>query len=378
MARYSWNESTLLGRIDKLDKMIEKETDEKELAKLYYYYDMLNAEVYNYFYMPYADVPLTKRMPDLYGLFLGNNRYYKMLDVYYDAIKDNIDLISENEIKRDEIIDQINDATKAYVTKEKAISICYDFYNELDEELYEHFKSFYDKRFNHLHFFDPKLIQTLEYGGVQYYMYGINESFIDVAGSNNPYMIVAIIHEIAHAIDNYMNPDGFFDRSYFSEVTSLFMQLVAYYKKVGNFGELYYYYELLNYLSSFYIIAIDGYTYSNIMDTYSENQFNMSKEFFEKIKNCYGKNRNSFYSFMKKYNPHHICYPISMSLALNFFDIYKKDEKKGIEKLKEFINTNNKEDYFHLFLSDEFTETVSNSMKNILINSKECFERHIK
>ena len=81
---------------------------------------------------------------------------------------------------------------------------------------------------------------------------------------------------------------------------------------------------------------------------------------------------------MNKHDSNDICYPISFTLALAFFNIYRQDEKKGIENIKRFIRTVDRDDYIPLVLSNEFSQMVDSEVKALLAESKECFERHTK
>ena len=378
MARYTWDANTILRSIKKVRKLIEKETDEVELARLYHYYDEMNVVLYESFCRPYVDLPLYKRMPEMAGSYLANQRYYNLLNPLDDAIDRNIDLYDEVDALKHDIIDQIIKVSNTYVLKGKAISICHDFYQDLDEELFEHFKRFYEMRFNHLRFTKPNSEGNSNYVGIQYYLYGTNESFISVVGNNNPSMSTTLIHEASHAIDNSMNPDNYLNKDYFYEVISLFVQLVSYYKKVGNFNELYYYYRMYGDVDLYADYARDAYFYDNLMDEYVNNNYVVSPEYYEALREKYKYSKKKVNSFLASYNPRDFCYPISFSMALSLFHIFRQDERRGIENLKRFIRTTNRNEYIPLVLSSEFTDMVSEEVKFLLTEAKDGFSKYKK
>lgn len=377
MARYTWNTNTLLASLKRVEKLMEKETDEVELARLYHYYDAINSAIYDSFIYPRISLPLSKTMPSLVSTFLSNQRYYNLYAPYEDAVANNEELFDETEEKRDAVSDQIEKACGVHVSRTRAISICYDFYKELDEEIFEHFKRFYDMRYNHLKFLSSKE-PSPGFLGRQHYLYGTNESFIEAVGTDNPELSTTLIHESAHAIDNSMNPDNYLSDDFYYEVISIFMELVSYYKKAGNFDELFYAESIYHNLDQYCGFYNDANLFSNLVVEYKNNHYRISPEFYEAIRNKFKMPRKEVDSFLKEYRSSYICYPVSLTLALAFFNIYRQDEKKGIENLKRFIKTKNREDYAPLILSKEFAKMVDSELKTLLTESKECFERRAK
>jgi len=380
MARYTWDVASLQRCLNKIEKLIKRETDEVELAKLYHYYDEINTVIYDNFYYPAVNLPLYKKMPEMLSAYLSNQRYYNLLIPYNNALANNSDLLDDVSEKRSAVSDQIAKVTGAHVTKEKAISICYDFYKDFDPEFFEHFKRFYDMRFNHLRFIKPKEAEelNLDYLGSQNYLFGIDESFIEVVGNDNPDMSTTVIHEIGHAIDNSMNPNSYLSSDFFYEVVTIFMELVSFYKKAGNFDELFYYNSMFKNFKTYASMVSNAYTYSNLMQTYIDFNHYLCPEFYEQVRSEFKMSKKKTDDFLKSYRQKNIVYPVSLSLALSFFHIYKQDEKKGIENLKRFIKTNNRDEFIPLVLTEEFEEMVGDEFKTLMTESGECFARHAK
>ena len=170
----------------------------------------------------------------------------------------------------------------------------------------------------------------------------------------------------------------YLNKDYFYEVISLFVQLVSYYKKVGNFNELYYYYRMYGDVDLYADYARDAYFYDNLMDEYVNNNYVVSPEYYEALREKYKYSKNKVNSFLASYNPRDFCYPISFSMALSLFHIFRQDERRGIENLKRFIRTTNRNEYIPLVLSSEFTDMVSEEVKFLLTEAKEGFSKYKK
>lgn len=377
MARYTWETKSLMASLKSVEKLIERETDEIELAKLYRYYDAINSTIFDTFIYPNVSIPLSKRMPEMFSSFLATQRYYNLYFPLEDAIVNNQALLCETEYRKNVVSDQIEKACGVHVTKTQAISICYDFYKDLDEELFEHFKKFYDMRFNHLKFINSKGLD-IDFLGRQHFLFGINESYIEAVGTNNPEMSTILIHETAHAIDNSMNPESYFSEDFYYEVLSLFTELVSFYKKAGNFDELFYYNSIFDSLDTQFSFIDDANRFSNLMIEYRNNHYRISPEFYESIREKYNLPKKVVNNFLNEHRQNDMCYPISLSLALAFFNIYKQDEKKGMENIKRFIRTTDRDSYIPLVLSNEFSEIVDSEVRSLLTESNECFKRHAK
>ena len=376
MSRYTWQTRDMLRSLGKLQRLMEKEKDPKEKARLMLYYDKMNATIYDSFIMRDVDIPLSKMMPSYFSTFLDQQRYLNLTVPMECALIEHDELLNTAGNNRDSISDQIAKATGVHVTKEKAISICYDFYKGLDEELFEHFKKFYDSRYNHLKFDKYKKGDDVPSWGTQYYLYGTNESFIKVVGSNDPMMTTSIIHEASHHIDSSMNPDNYISEDYFYEVISLFMELVSFYKKAGGFDDLFYQDSVFFGFDVLCENIDDVNSYSNLLELYRDNNYHLCPEFYEQARKQYKMSKKAVNEALSIGAFNSLCYPASASLAYYFFNIYKQDEKKGIEELKKFIKAKDRNEYIPLVLSDEVSKVVSTEVKTLLTDANECFLRH--
>ena len=376
MSRYTWQTRDLLRSLDKIQRLMEKEKDPKEKARLMLYYDSMNSTIYDTFIMRGTNIPLSKLLPSRFSSFLGQQRYISLIGPMEDALIEHDELFNIAGNNRDSIIDKVEKSTGAHVGKEKAISICYDFYRELDEELFEHFKKFYDMRYNHLKFNKVKKGEGFDAWGTQHYLYGTNESFIEITGTDNPMMAVSVIHEAAHHIDSSMNPDNYINEDYLYEVISLFMELVSYYKKAGNFDELFYQDSIIYGFETLCDNIDDANVYANLLELYRDANYRLCPEFYEEARTKYKMSRKRVDEALRRGAFADLCYPASASLAYYFFNIYKQDEKKGIEELKKFIKAKDRNDYMPLVFSDEVSKVVSTEVKTLLTDANECFLRH--
>ena len=189
-------------------------------------------------------------------------------------------------------------------------------------------------------------------------------------------MTTSLIHEASHHIDSSMNPDNYVKEDYFYEVISLFMELVSFYKKAGNFDELFYQDSIIYGCEVLCDNIDEANVYANLMELYRDHKYYLSPEFYEAARNQYKMKRKDIDDALRHSALGELCYPASASLAYQFFSIYRQDEKKGIEELKKFIKTTDRDIYIPLVLSDEVTNAVNDELKHLLTDANECFLRH--
>ena len=127
MSRYTWKTKDLLRSLDKVQKLMDKEKDPAERARLMLYYDTMNSTIYDTFIMRDANIPLSKLLPSRFSSFLADQRYLSLMWPIENAMIQQNDLFNTAGNNRDSINDQIEKITGAHVGKTKAVSICYDF-----------------------------------------------------------------------------------------------------------------------------------------------------------------------------------------------------------------------------------------------------------
>ena len=379
MAKFYWDENILRAEAQKLLKLIEKESDPKERRHLAEYYDALNSTIYDYFIMPTVNTPLSTRIHNMYSTFISSQRYYMLLDSFIDPMEKHLKLYSETCDNHELLEKKISKVSGVYVSKEKAVSICYGFYRDLDDELFKYFKPLFNKRFSHIHFTDKaKESGTIITKGQSYYLLGLDTSYVEVVGSDNPDMALTLIHECGHVIDDSYNPESNLVEDNFYEVVSLFMELVANYREVGKFGTLYHHSNIINRLSSIYSDANDCVNYDMLMGHYRNNGYRINKDFFRRAKEEDGFTKEEIVETLCEDTPNNIVYPISMSLALYFFSIYKRDNKLGLMTLKDFMSTTDRDSYIPLLSDDNFLDVVSKEIELLLLSSNETFKQKLE
>ena len=376
MARYYWNVDSLRRDLNKLRLMAEREKDLEKKANLEAAFDMANNEIFNSYIAPDRNVSRSAMMVANYSSFLADQRYFYLIEPFNTAFENNLRLYNTTMNNLNIVDAAIEQASSVHVGREQAISICRDFYRDLDEELYECFLPFYNERFNHLQF--AKKIN--EYGGTvtrgnQFFIYGLRKSYVNVLGTDDPSMPFTLIHEAGHVIDNNYNPNAVLYDSYFTEVITLLMELIAVDAKAGNFNILYYYNYLMNRINSMSSYANDAVEYDLLMGHYKRNEYVLDKGFYKLAREEDGitKDRANELLFEDSYSD--MVYPICYSLALYFYNIYRSDKRKGLEELKKFLKTIDRDKYIPLMLSKEFTQVVSGEMKNLFRTANTVFKK---
>lgn len=376
MARYYWNIASLRKELDKLRKMAEREKDLEKKAAIEYAYDVANNDIFNSYVAPERNISRSATMVSNYSSFLADQRYFYLIEPFTNAFEDNLRLYNTTMNNLNIVDTAIERAASVHVGREQAISICHDFYRDLDEEFYQCFLPFYNKRFNHLQF----VKKINEYGGTvtrgnQFFIYGVNESFVNILGTDNPSMIITLIHEAAHVVDNSFKPEAVLYDTYFTEVISLFMELAALDAKVGNFKNVFYYNYLMDRINTMYNYANDTVEYDLLMGFYKRNEYTLDKGFYQLAREEEGisKERANTLLFEDGYSD--MVYPICMSLALYFYNIYRSDKRKGLEELKIFLNTLDRDKYIPLMRSKELGQVVSGELNNLFRTANTVFCR---
>ena len=374
MARYYWNIASLRKELDKLRKMAEREKDLEKKAAIEYAYDMANNDIFNSYIAPERNVSRSATMVSNYSSFLADQRYFYLIEPFTNAFEDNLRLYNTTMNNLNIVDTAIERAASVHVGREQALSICRDFYRDLDEEFYQCFLPFYNKRFNHLQF----VKKINEYGGTvtrgnQFFIYGVNESFVNILGTDNPSMIITLIHEAAHVVDNNFKPEAVLYDTYFTEVISLFMELAAIDAKVGNFKNVFYHNYLMDRINTMYNYANDTVEYDLLMGFYKRNEYTLDKGFYQLAREEEGisKERANTLLFEDGYSD--MVYPICVSLALYFYNIYRSDKRKGLEELKKFLNTLDRDKYIPLMRSKELGQVVSGELKNLFRTANTVF-----
>ncbi len=376
MARYYWDVQSFRRDLDKLYKMISNEDNPIKRQKLMYCYDIINNSMFTNFLMPEAGIPLHRKIHSLYASFLSDQRYFELLNSFIEVMDDNLELYNQTYNHMDDINDMIAKASGVHVGREQAVSICYDFYKNLDNSLFRAFQPFYNERFNHLRFLNSIKNTGASYTrGQQYYLYGMKTNYVEVIGSDNPDMVMTLIHESAHVIDANYSPESYLYETYYYEVISLFMELVSNYKKAGNFDELFYYSNYVKRISSFCADAEDGLSFDALMGIYKENHYSINDTFYSTAKEKYDLTKKSVKDILSEVILSDIVYPISFSLALYFFNIYKQDEKKGLVELKKFLKTKDRDEYMPFMLSEKAQHVMHDELKSILTECDQFFQQ---
>ena len=379
MARYYWDITHLRKDYDKLVKAMNLESDPLEKLKLSKACDVVNSVLFEEFIRPDNFISLQAVVTDMYSSFLLEQRYFELLEVFLDPIEGHLELYNDTCKNMDHLEEEINRVTNCHVGRCQAVSICHDFYQGLDEELYSYFEPFYKERYGHL-----KFVKDIAHDdasltcGRAYYLYGLGTNYVQVLGKDNPEMAMTLIHESAHVIDSNMNPEAFLNETYFYEVVSLFMEYVSIYEKTGNFDELFYHGHQIKRISSFFADANVGSDLGTLMSIFKMNDYRINQDFYSLAKKEYDFTRSEVKETLVQGNYNDVVYPISFTLATYFFHIYKQDKRLGLLELKKFLRTVNRDSYIPLILSTEMSSVLEEEVNSLFQSSDEVFSKKIK
>lgn len=343
--------------------------DKKILEKLY-----LNKEVRKELYYLYASINFHNDFPknnedDLtYSLksVMSKDMFYlsffPFLNGPLSKVKTNYKLY-----KTDDLKSNIN------LTKEDILSLTYDFYKNIDKEIFKTFENLFNERNTHLKFITSKY----DYSGQTHYSKSSNEIFIELEYSNSFDNLLTAVHEYGHAIrfKTLKNNPMTISRQAYQEIESTFMEILAidYFTNLDAFKHLKYN-EKKKYFNSFYTQAafinfkmFIKYLYDNFKLNNDDTGYTAFKHYLNDNYNISANQLKQIYEFTSSY---FMRYVLSLFVTFELYSIYNSDKQKAIYLYKEILK-----------LTDENPIDIDNKLKkmNIIIgNNVDAFTKKLE
>ena len=315
---------------------------------------------------------------------LTNDEKNEILDKLIDCEKQNsIHSNNYNKIVIDTYYNtnMINSLYKPVLTKANNYPFYFQIYNNIDIDkllvLAEEFLYMIDKNLYGLYkkMIKDNLINEIfnyNYGGSCTYINGDNSEIILNHNPNNIYMIFALIHEMGHAYDNYLNKTQDYkrDNQINTEVTSLTFELLfAYFLLENNIKEK----EEIkkryrNYIQVYLALMNNAYIYNKLY--FDKNVLMHEKvlnELTSEIIDSISLLQNNFsHKYSEELDFYNNRYGIGLLFSCAFLERFKRDMRSTIQEIKDLScisnNLNTKEilSYFNK------TELINATNKNIL------------
>ena len=274
-----------------------------------------------------------------------NNRYYELCNYFYNNSLKYID--SRNKLFK-LALKCSGESLNYTMDNNYVIELIHSHYESLDKELFEVFKTIYDKQHIFVKYSDniDSFIGNIS-DGYCLYIPVLNKNYIEISNSEGVSKIINTAHEIGHAISNLYSPYSFNNRKddYLTEVASLFFELIINYdvtKNISSFDS-----ALINMetFDNYYEYSLLLSFHNKIVNSWIDNNGVIDNSFYKELKSKYKISKSDFKesinSTIKLDGP----YIISYMVALCLFNIYKHDKKSSIEILKLIIKNGYKDSY---------------------------------
>lgn len=220
-----------------------------------------------------------------------------------------------------------------HLSNEECLALANDFFKNQGEFFYQKFYDFYKDADSHLEFISPNNSTD----GEIHYFNSYNEAFVFVPDHDNFTKASILIHECEHVIDSFNNPN-FYNNLIIREVAAIFMEMigVGYLGNQLNLSDAPY----MRRLSLHSIVKLDAYTIflkNQLLYLINENKRLSDKKLKRILYNKYNMSYK-FIEFCNQYNLYEdYYYQISQLIAIELFDLYKKDKDKALYILKDII-----------------------------------------
>lgn len=333
--KYNWDYDDINREIAKLAIMVQ---EEKDLIKKSYYLRVIDQVKCLLVNNKEVIVSNNQRMNEIINSFNYYGRYYSLIEVYnfvvscYDSKTEEI-VNAYNSINEPELFDY------EYITNDEVLAMNYEFFSNIDQELFNYFKELYKDRYSSIKFTknDPILTDDKSDGNCLF-IDVVRKNFINVNDSQGLSKAVNLAHECGHAIVNLFIGNIYDIRDDFLiEMASIFFEL-AFHNDIGDnidsFENTLLQFEKMNYFN----YTADSLLYhKELIESWEYNDYNVSTDFYHYLKSKYGLSRNTVKDCLKTSIESEGPYIISYMVALELLHIYKDNKKEALNMLKKIL-----------------------------------------
>lgn len=238
------------------------------------------------------------------------------------------------------------DISNIEMNSEEMLQLANDFYSSLDSEYYSYFSKVFAKRKRTIGFLDEP--DNDEAFGRTFFLNYFKESFIIINHSSTVEDLFTLVHEFAHATSLQMNPNHLYPpKSVFGEIDTYFIELVFadYLCSLNIIDERYMRFE-------FGCNVVEAKSIVNKIELIKTESFfpygfNSSKLLLKTGSLMCDLNYEEVLSLFDSSEEVEISI-IGFMYALKLYEIYKKDKKKAMDILKQFIfmKCNTEKEYY--------------------------------
>lgn len=377
---WTWGRKEFFEQIKKLEQLINDENDLRRKLYLQKVLDTTNKLYYETFVsFPRPKVSAKQRLTSILDSNFAYGRYYSIVRQFFNNVSENIDTMDRVSDKLEEIspegnFDFLN--TGATISFDKVLGMVDVFYKNFDNELYQYFLEAYNDKHGTINA-KPLEDEETKTDGTTIFIDGVRKNFISVYETTPLATYICAVHEYGHAIANLINPEvAYSDREdLFSEVASIFPELVALYENGFKFDTIQVLYHLYTTLVTYVNSAEYLVLHTPILNTWADNNHVMNRSFFESLESDYDIDEECFGEALDTTIEDEGIYVISYAVSLELLNIYKRDKKEALELFKRFLKYPAKEDILTFVMENiQLNEHANIESKEVL----QKFEKALK
>lgn len=256
--------------------------------------------------------------------------YYPIIESFISKIKD-----TEDQIDISKVFKLPDENKSLLLTQRDSIELIHEFFRTTPKEIFGIHNRLY-KREKYIRFGQCKSPET---GGEMIFIPGVNKPYITINIDQNSNLLASISHEEGHAIASLINPNRYQrdEHSFYSEIESLFFELIADDYFENELDSETFKNEKLNELLDYFVIAMMIIDQKNIADIGFKQKNPTAKtiKIDRSILNC-----DSSIDIGACIIEEYMKYAISYIVAIELYELYKEDKEQAIEKLKNILNRN--------------------------------------
>ncbi len=332
---YNWSNTDIEREIDKLLIMSK---EEKDLVKRSYYLRIIDQMKSVFIDNKDVIIPNNQKMNEIIYSFKFYGRYYSLIDLYHLILDGYADQTTKL-VRAYDSIDNPELFDYGYITHDDALTMNYDFFHNMDEEIFKYFEILYKDRYKSIKFSkdDPTLKQA-KADGYCIFIDVVCKNFININDSIGLTKVVDLAHECGHAIANLLIRNIYDTRDDFlTEMASLFFQLAFHNdigEKIDTFENTLLQFEQMNYFN--YEANLLLY-HSQLIESWQHNKYNVSPDFYRYLKNKYQLKRPDIKESLNISIGSKGIYIIGYMIALELLHIYKDNKKEALSILKQML-----------------------------------------
>ena len=351
---YGWSVDSFKKSLNRLKRIIDNTSSLEDK----FYYSRIYGETLEIIHrfineaLPTREPSLNEKIQELTNSVYTERVFYALVEQVYDKVDivDDFSFRVTNAInKRIQIEPSFTLDTGAYIGNDRTLNMVSDFYRNLDLDLFDVFKYIYKRRHSTFDFIQPSDNYTSEC----FLIDGPKDFYINIVNNFGIKKYCDTIHECGHVIEFLLNPRICYNDNpnYFTEVASIFPELIAYYEGFQGKDKDQYLYQFFCSLAATLDELASLMQHDIICTAWVDNGYRMNKHFYGDLKYEYGVSRQDVKNALDVRIDSIGKYVTSLATSLELLHIYKRDKKEALRLFKQLLLVKNNMDINAQYMS---------------------------